>query len=105
MNLKSSNLKTLKDIECHGIYRIWIDGKDQLIYIGETQDLSRRLTDHARKTANLRIEEITFSFVKRPNLDKHQLTEVECDLIGAHYKATNKPPSNQFKQNPLDIQI
>lgn len=76
-----------------GVYRIWYPGEDGLAYIGETAAFTDRLRSHEKSFGG----EALFSVVAPTGMDaKHKRTEVETDLIGAHYLATQQAPAAQF---------
>ncbi|WP_206662559.1 GIY-YIG nuclease family protein [Halorubrum sp. BOL3-1] len=77
-----------------GVYRIW-DRKEpeRLEYIGQSEDLKSRLYRHRRN----RDEGLAFSYAIIDDGDaKHKREQVETDLIGAHWLATNSAPRDQF---------
>jgi hypothetical protein len=77
-----------------GLYRIWDpDDAPPLEYIGETVTLSNRLNRHRRN----RDENLHFSYVVRPELDeKFKLSQVESELLGAHWLACKTAPRDQY---------
>lgn len=76
-----------------GVYRIWDSmSPHPLTYIGESVNLRSRLKTHKRNRRN----ELLFSYAAPDGIDaKHKRLEAETDLIGAHWFATGKPPSDQ----------
>jgi hypothetical protein len=76
-----------------GLYRIAGDG-DGLLYVGESKDVGKRLRTHRARdwgTAPL------VSVWSAPtDTRKHQLHELETDLIGAHVHVSGAPPAFQF---------
>jgi hypothetical protein len=76
-----------------GLYRITGDG-DGLLYIGESDHTDKRLKAHRARdwgTAPL------VSVWSAPtDTRKHQLHEMENDLIGAHVHLAGAPPAFQF---------
>lgn len=77
-----------------GVYKIWYqDEVPPLAYIGETSDFTGRLRRHESTFGS----EAFFSVATSDDIEaKHKRTEVETDLIGAHYLTTNRPPRSQF---------
>ncbi|MHA1749289.1 MAG: GIY-YIG nuclease family protein [Promethearchaeota archaeon] len=75
-----------------GIYRM-IDQKTQdLLYIGESNNLNNRLSNHKRKFHNA-----LFSYViLTQEINKIQRLEIENDLIGHYYILKEKSPQYQF---------
>ena len=78
----------------NGVYRIWYDSDvTPLAYIGETSAFTNRLRRHEDTFGS----DALFSVATLDGLEaKHKRTEVETDLIGVHYLATNRPPQTQF---------
>ena len=77
-----------------GVYRIW-DRKEPepLEYIGQSGNLKSRLYRHRRN----RDETLVFSYAVVDDGDeKHKREQVETDLIGAHWLATETAPRDQF---------
>ena len=77
-----------------GVYRLWNPGAvPPLEYIGETANLKSRLYAHRRdRSANLR-----FSYAEFPALNaKHKREEIESDLLGAHWLASEQSPRDQY---------
>ena len=79
-----------------GVYRIWYEGDaPPLAYIGETSAFTNRLRKHEKTFGG----EALFSVADPDGMDaKHKRTEVETDLIGAHYVAIQESPTTQFGQ-------
>ncbi len=82
------------DLPKAGVYRIWYDSEvPPLAYIGETSDFAGRLRRHEDTFGS----EALFSVAAPEGMDaKHKRTEVETDLIGAHYLTNEEPPTTQF---------
>jgi hypothetical protein len=79
--------------EIAGVYRIVRDG--ELLYLGESKDLSKRINHH-RKDHRFQGSEISYNGMQDPF--PHQLKEREVDLIGAYYLAESKtPPRHQYR--------
>lgn len=77
-----------------GVYRIWYDGETPpLAYVGETSDFTGRLRRHEGTFGG----DALFSVAAPEEMDaKHKRTEVETDLIGAHYLTAGESPTAQF---------
>lgn len=77
-----------------GVYRIWYENDSPpLAYIGETTAFTGRLRRHEKTFGGHAI----FSVACPGELaEKHKRTEIEVDLIGAHFLATSQPPIAQF---------
>ena len=77
-----------------GVYRIWDpEESEPLEYIGQSGNLKSRLYRHRRN----RDEALVFSYAVVDDVDeKHKREQVETDLIGAHWLATEAAPRDQF---------
>jgi hypothetical protein len=74
-------------------YRIASDG-DGLLYIGESDDTSKRLKAHRGRDWGMASPLV--SIWSAPNdTRKHQLHGLENDLIGAHVHMAGAPPAFQ----------
>lgn len=99
MGLKWSEPRFLKDAtsdvpETGGVYRIWDSAAcPPLEYIGESVSLKSRLAGHRRnRDGNLK-----FSYASLPDFEeKFQLNQVEAELLGAHWLACGKAPTDQY---------
>jgi len=82
------------DLPEAGVYRIWYDGESPpLDYIGETSAFTGRLRRHKDTFGG----EALVSVAAPDGVNaKHKRTEVETDLIGAHYFITGESPTTQF---------
>jgi predicted GIY-YIG superfamily endonuclease len=77
-----------------GVYKIVDSNNQELLYVGETDNLINRLNAHRRM-----FSEVAFSYSKvSPHLSHHQRLEIENDLIGCYYYLKGKSPSCQFKR-------
>ena len=86
-------LKTASSLPADpGVYKLVDLANNELIYLGETDNLRSRLNQHKRKFL-----EAAFSYVKL-SLDTlhYERLEMENDLIGYHYYMTGKSPACQF---------
>jgi hypothetical protein len=87
-----------------GLYLLRNSGADELHYIGEGKIRDRvsahmkkgHKPDHPQAFAFADPEDIEVSFVRRDDLAKHQLLEVENDLIAAHVVRVGNVPAAQF---------
>lgn len=77
-----------------GVYRIWDEASTPpLEYIGETISLKNRLSSHGRS----RDGELVFSYAGLPEIaEKFQLSQVESELLGAHWLACGQAPRDQY---------
>lgn len=79
-----------------GLYRIAGDG-DGLLYIGESDDVGKRLKAHRGRDWGM-ASPLVSVWSAPTDTCKHQLHELENDLIGAHVQEVGVPPSFQFGQ-------
>ena len=76
-----------------GVYRLWDpDAVPPLEYIGETVNLQNRIGRHRRK----RDGGLLLSYVSLPEHRKFQLSQVESELLGAHWLACKHAPRDQY---------
>ena len=87
-----------------GLYLLRRRGADELLYIGEGKIRDRvsahmkkgQKADHPQAFAFADPAGIEASFIQRDDLAKHQLLEVENDLIAAHVVRLGVGPVAQF---------
>lgn len=77
-----------------GVYRIWYEDDSPLLaYVGETSAFTGRLRQHEKTFSG----EARFSIATPEGMGaNHKRTEVETDLIGAHYIVHGRTPLAQF---------
>jgi hypothetical protein len=78
------------------LYRIAGDS-DGLIYIGESDDVGKRLKAHRGRDWGT-ASPLVSVWSAPTDTRKHRLHEMENDLIGAHVHVAGVPPSYQFGQ-------
>jgi hypothetical protein len=79
------------------LYKIFSPDKAIVVYIGESKKLRARFAQHCSSFKNIKCQ---FSFVALPEkTEKHQLHELENDLIAAYYAQTSSAPDFQFSPN------
>jgi len=87
-----------------GLYLLKRRGAEKLLYIGEGK-IRNRVAAHVKKGAKPEHPQafaftepldVELSFIRRGDLAKHQLLEVENDLIAAHVLQTGGVPAAQF---------
>jgi predicted GIY-YIG superfamily endonuclease len=77
-----------------GVYKLVDLAKQELLYVGETDNLRSRLNQHKRKFL-----EAAFSYANlSPEMLHYERLEIENDLIGYHYYMTGKSPICQFRK-------
>ena len=87
-----------------GLYLLRRRGADELLYVGEGKIRGRvsahmkkgQKADHPQAFAFDDPEDIEASFIRRNDLPKHQLLEIENDLIAAHVIGVGAGPVAQF---------
>ncbi len=80
--------------ETPGLYRIWnIEDSSPLEYIGESLNLRSRLYRHRRN----RDSQLLFSYAEQPHVEKKfKLSQLETDLLGAHWISCQQAPRDQY---------
>ena len=87
-----------------GLYLLRRRGGDKLLYIGEGKIRNRvsahmkkgEIPDHRQAFAFAEPSDVELSFIPRDDLEKHQLLEVENDLIASHVVRLGEVPAAQF---------
>jgi len=98
MGLKWTVPQPLADVDTslpttNDVYRLWDASAPPLIYIGQSSSLKLRLYRHHRQRDGL----LQVSYATLPNHDAQRTREeVETELIGARWLATNTSPTDQF---------
>ena len=88
--LNQRNLLSIPD--CKGIYILF---NEELLYIGQSASLNKRLTAHTKKDWGN--PPVYFKYYSMPDETlPHQLKEWENDLIGAFYYQNRRVPRYQF---------
>lgn len=78
-----------------GVYKILDGGTNELLYVGETENLRKRLATHKKK--DWQCQDATFSLVTlNDNIQKYQLHEMENDLLGGFYVGSQTMPKFQL---------
>jgi predicted GIY-YIG superfamily endonuclease len=78
------------------VYKIFTG--QELLYIGETNELKCRMKDHLDKT--WQTLEVYFSYsIQDTNILPHQLKEIENDLIAACFEQEKRVPLFQFQNH------
>jgi hypothetical protein len=82
--------------ETSGVYKILATDLKSLVYIGESNRLLSRFTQHCHTFNDKKYQ---FAFTKLPDqIKKYQLHELENDLIAAYYSQTTNVPIHQFSK-------
>lgn len=78
-----------------GVYKIVDQDGEELLYIGESNNLLNRLTAHAAK--DWQRQAVFFSYVEFPaDASTYQRHEIENDLLGGFYAQTRRIPLFQL---------
>lgn len=78
-----------------GVYKIFNQDGEELLYIGESKNLRDRLTTHAAK--DWQHSTVHFSYVEFPgDTPAYQRHEIENDLLGGFYAQTKQIPLFQL---------
>jgi predicted GIY-YIG superfamily endonuclease len=77
------------------VYKIVDADTQELLYVGETQQVKKRLTTHDKK--NWHCQTPCFSLVPfQERIQKYQLHEMENDLLGGFYAQSQTMPRFQL---------
>jgi len=79
-----------------GLYLLADAGLQEIVYIGQSADIAKRLAGHSHKTWDDRSLEFSYQIVGQSVLP-HTLRELECDLIGNFFENFRKAPEFQFR--------
>ena len=81
-----------------GLYVLADAGSHEILYIGQSADVAKRLLDHRHKTG----EDTSFAFsyqIIGQAVLPHNLRELATDLIGNYYEIYRKAPELQFRNS------
>ena len=79
-----------------GLYLLADTGSQEIVYIGQSADVAKRLLDHSRKTWEGRTLQFSYQIIGQSVLP-HNLRELETDLIGNFFEQFRKAPEFQFR--------
>jgi hypothetical protein len=83
-----------------GLYILFEEGNEDLIYIGQSKNCAKRLISHTMRFQDL--TDILFSYyIAEKPLLQHNLKELENDLIGNYFEVYRKAPKYQFGQQTV----
>ena len=80
------------------LYRILNERNDEIVYIGETLKLRSRWKGHLSSKRLINNSYCISFFLLNEKIPKHQLHELETDLVGNFYGFYKKPPKYQYSQ-------
>jgi hypothetical protein len=78
-----------------GLYLLADAGSREIVYIGQSADVAKRLLDHSRKKWDGRTLQYSYQIIGQAVLP-HHLKELENDLIGNFFEYFRKAPAFQF---------
>lgn len=78
-----------------GLYLLADSGSHEIVYIGQSADVRKRLLDHSRKTWDERELQFSYQIIGQTVLP-HNLKELENDLIGNFFEKFRRAPELQF---------
>jgi hypothetical protein len=81
-----------------GLYLLADAGSQEIVYIGQSADVAKRLLDHSRKTGDDRSLQFSYQIIGQLVLP-HHLKELENDLIGNYFENFRKAPEYQFRNS------
>ncbi len=79
-----------------GLFLITDAVSQEILYIGQSADLRKRIPDFVRKDWEGREVQFSYQVVGKSVLP-HNLKELECDLIGNYYEQNRKTPVFRFR--------
>ena len=81
-----------------GLYLLNDAGSHEIVYIGQSADVAKRLHDHSRKTGDDRSLAFSYQIIGQSVLP-HNLRELANDLIGNYFGQFRKAPEFQFRNS------
>ena len=85
-------------VEGAGLYLLADAGTEDILYIGQSADIAKRLPDLCGK--DWQGHEVQFSYqIVGQNVLPHNLRELEADLLGNYYENYRKMPLFQFQKS------
>jgi len=78
-----------------GLYLLADAGSQEIVYIGQSADVTKRLLDHSRKAWEGRSLQFSYQIIGQ-SVVPHHLKELENDLIGNFFEHFRKAPAFQF---------
>jgi hypothetical protein len=81
-----------------GLYLLKDAGSHEIVYIGQSADVAKRLVDHSRKTGDDRALAFSYQIIGQAVLP-HNLRELANDLIGNYFENFRKAPEFQFRNS------
>jgi hypothetical protein len=81
-----------------GLYLLADAGSREIVYIGQSAGVAKRLLDHSRKTWEDRSLQFSYQIIGQP-VPPHNLKELENDLMGNYFENFRKAPEFQFRNS------
>ena len=81
-----------------GLFLLTDSGSNEIVYIGQSADVMKRLLDHSKKSWDEITPKFSYQIVGQSVLP-HNLRELENDLIGNFFENYRKAPEFQFKNH------
>lgn len=81
-----------------GLYVLLDAVSREILYIGQSADVGKRLLDHSRKDWKGRTLQFSYKIIG-PRVLPHHLKELENDLVGNFFEQNRKAPEFQFRNN------
>ncbi|MDP3397078.1 MAG: hypothetical protein Q8S57_10505, partial [Methanoregula sp.] len=73
-------------------------GTHEIVYIGQSADVGKRLIDHSRKSWDKKSLQFSYQIIA-PSVFPHHLKELENDLMGNYFEQNRKAPEYQFRNS------
>ena len=81
-----------------GLYLLADAGSQEIVYIGQSADVAKRLLDQSRKTGEGKSLQFSYQIIGLLVLP-HHLKELENDLMGNYFENYRKAPEFQFRNS------
>ena len=90
-------LENTQEVEAGaGLYLLADAGSQEIVYIGQSADVAKRLLDHSRKTGEDTPLQFSYQIIGQ-SVVPHNLKELENDLMGNFFENFRKAPEFQFR--------
>lgn len=81
-----------------GLYLLADTASHEIVYIGQSANVGKRLLDHSRKKWNDKSLQFSYQIIA-PSVFPYHLKELENDLIGNYFEQNRKAPAFQFSNS------
>jgi hypothetical protein len=81
-----------------GLYLLTDAESHDIVYIGQSAQVAKRLVNHSRKTWDGKTLQFSYQIIG-PSVVPHNLKELENDLLGNYFENYRKTPEFQFRHS------